>query len=431
MSIECSELLSTRLMSSESLKGISKEVFSDIQGLSSIVSLEKFQEIANIHKILIVGSSGAGKTTLINALRDNCSDIEIPKRYTTRSIRKNDDFVENQHIAVESFKEKVESGEIEIHWQRTMDDEGKKDCYGFAKTDNKQLSIYSGNNDILSTIKDKTLLILGVYAPDELREERLEIRSPDIDKKEKDYRLKNLSSSIIPFSHLLIINDKEHESNALKDIVKLVQSIAKWRVPWGEIRNLGNYQTAFISRLFTITVHDVLFSDGKIKSFEFACRSPGVRTLLTDGDSVLMTKEWREESNRWDFRLPGGKMFDTIEEYNQFMSKLPSEKELLEVAQKAAQKEVSEECNIKISLDNFKQVHISKCGGTVEWDLHYFIAKMDEIPTISSNVISEESESIQTYPLSFKKVKQLCLDGSVSEDRTVGFLLKFLEKRYE
>lgn len=419
------------LISSASLKGISKEVFSDIKNLSSIRILEKFKEITNVHGIVVVGSSGAGKTTLVNALRKNFLNIEIPKRYTTRPIRKNDDLTENKHETREEFKEKINSGEIGIHWTRIMNDDGKKEYYGFAKTDQKKLSVYSGNNDILSSIENKTFLILGIYAPDELREERLEIRSPDIDEKERTYRLKDLSSSIISSSHLIIINDKENHTNALKDTVELVKSIIKWRLPWGEIRNLENYRTSFISRLFTITIHDVLFSNGIIKSFEFACRSPGVRTVLTDGESILMTKEWREEFNRWDYRLPGGKMFDTIEEYHQFKSKKPSEDDLDEIARKAAQKEVLEECNIEISSENLKRTYVSKCGGTVEWDLHYLIGQLEKSSIKSSQVVSKEDEIIQSYPLSFKDVKKLCLDGSVSEDRTVGFLLKFLEKSYE
>lgn len=419
------------LTSSELLKGISKDVFSDIKNLPSLVILKKFQELRNIHGIVVVGSSGAGKTTLVNELRKYSLNIEIPRRYTTRPIRKNDDLTENQHETSEEFKEKINNGEIGIHWERVMDEDGRKECYGFAKTDQKKLSIYSGNNDLLSSIENQTFLILGIYAPDKLREERLDTRSPDIDEKEKTHRLKDLSSHIFPSSHLIIKNDKENQTNALEDIVKLVKSIVKWRLPWGEIRNLENYRIAFTSRLFTITTHDVLFSNGVIKSFEFACRSPGVRTLLTDGESILMTKEWREESNCWDFRLPGGKMFDTIEEYYQFKSKKPSEEDFDEIARTAAQKEVLEECGIKISSENLKKIHVSKCGGTVEWDLHYLIGQLEKKSITSNQVVSKEDEIIQSYPLSFKEVKKLCLDGAVSEDRTVGFLLKFLEKSYE
>lgn len=56
------------------------------------------------------------------------------------------------------------------------------------------------------------------------------------------------------------------------------------------------------------------------KLFEFARRSPGTRLIVRSGDKVLLTKEYRTETGNWDYRLPGGKVFDTLEEYNRFLA---------------------------------------------------------------------------------------------------------------
>ena len=51
---------------------------------------------------------------------------------------------------------------------------------------------------------------------------------------------------------------------------------------------------------------------------EFARRSPGVRLLIIKGNQTLLTKEYREEIKSFDYRLPGGKVFDTLVNYNNF-----------------------------------------------------------------------------------------------------------------
>jgi 8-oxo-dGTP pyrophosphatase MutT (NUDIX family) len=50
--------------------------------------------------------------------------------------------------------------------------------------------------------------------------------------------------------------------------------------------------------------------------FEIARRSPGVRLIICDKDKILLSKEFRKELKGYDYRLPGGKVFDTLKEYN-------------------------------------------------------------------------------------------------------------------
>lgn len=50
--------------------------------------------------------------------------------------------------------------------------------------------------------------------------------------------------------------------------------------------------------------------------FEMAKRSPGVRLIICDETKFLITKEFRKELNGFDYRLPGGKVCNTLTEYN-------------------------------------------------------------------------------------------------------------------
>ena len=52
-------------------------------------------------------------------------------------------------------------------------------------------------------------------------------------------------------------------------------------------------------------------------TWEIARRSPGVRMIICDGDKILLTKEFRRELDMIDYRLPGGKVCDTLVEYNE------------------------------------------------------------------------------------------------------------------
>jgi hypothetical protein len=58
--------------------------------------------------------------------------------------------------------------------------------------------------------------------------------------------------------------------------------------------------------------------DGRV--FEKAVRAPGVRLIIANKPSrkLLLTREFRSELNDWDYRLPGGKVFDTLDEYGAF-----------------------------------------------------------------------------------------------------------------
>lgn len=158
--------------------------------------------------------------------------------------------------------------------------------------------------------------------------------------------------------------------------------------------------------------------NGKKKIFEFARRSPGTRLIIPKGDTVLLTKEFRSELNGYDYRLPGGKVYDTLDEYNRALS---FEVDIKEAAKMAAAKEAKEE--VGIDAKELSLFHISICGATVVWDLFYFVVnKFTE-----GEQDLEDGEDITFEFVDREKVKEMCFDGSISEERSALVLLKYLK----
>jgi 8-oxo-dGTP pyrophosphatase MutT (NUDIX family) len=157
--------------------------------------------------------------------------------------------------------------------------------------------------------------------------------------------------------------------------------------------------------------------------FEAAVRAPGVRLLIeTEKDgmkALLMTKEVRREAVGVDFRLPGGKVFDSLSELD---SHRESGRDIVPVAMKAAQKEGKEEAGI--DGGEFASLGVAKAGASVEWDLHYF--------TVRNAVIGEqdleEGEQIQTVVLSAQEIFEKLSNGEVQEGRSAEKLWVWLTK---
>lgn len=215
----------------------------------------------------------------------------------------------------------------------------------------------------------------------------------------------------------------EHQFDSLHVIGSAVKHSA--------IRTLNNkIKTLFMSNeetkrivysgnLFEIVHEDYKFSTG-IKTFESARRGPGTRIIVTSDDKkILLTREYRNELGTYDIRLPGGKVFDTLNEYGVVRK---SNKNILEYAREAAIRELEEETGYKTK--ELKFLDISKCGATIEWDLYFFHCKQYESPTDDFRL--QEGEDITTFWEDIKKAKRLCLTGIISEERSALRILRYL-----
>jgi 8-oxo-dGTP pyrophosphatase MutT (NUDIX family) len=177
-----------------------------------------------------------------------------------------------------------------------------------------------------------------------------------------------------------------------------------------------NQQIVFQGKIIEV-VHEEM--DGR--TIEYGRRSPGTRLIIVTPDKkLLMTREYRRELDAFDTRLAGGKVFDTLIEYNSFLN---SENDIVPQAQNAAAKEAREE--VGIDPKEMKHFHTSKCGATFTWDLFYFVVtnyeKLD-----SQNL--ELGENIEVVEVSFEEAEKMCLDGSMQEERSALVLLRYLNR---
>lgn len=154
------------------------------------------------------------------------------------------------------------------------------------------------------------------------------------------------------------------------------------------------------------------------KTFEYAQRAPGTRTIIDNGKEILLNKEFRREQNTYDYRLPGGKVFDTLEELNNFNG------DILEKAKEGAIREVKEETGVIVK--SLELIKVSKCGATIIWDLYFFVAT-DFVLTDNSQ--REDDEDIEIGWYKYQEIIKMSKDGFINEDRSLGVLLTYLLKK--
>jgi 8-oxo-dGTP pyrophosphatase MutT (NUDIX family) len=157
----------------------------------------------------------------------------------------------------------------------------------------------------------------------------------------------------------------------------------------------------------------------KTKHFEFARRAPGVRAIITDGNKIAFSKEYRYEIKDYDYRLPGGKVFDSLQEF-----KKHSGEEMLGFCEAAVIKECKEEIGFEIKRP--KLFHVSNGGGSIVWDLYYFEINDFKIGTQKL----EDGELVTGIEWKTPdEIKHLIRENKISEDRTLGVLFRYLIAR--
>ncbi len=177
---------------------------------------------------------------------------------------------------------------------------------------------------------------------------------------------------------------------------------------------------------WSVTYHGNLFEIlQNEKGWEKALRAPGVRVILDDqaAGKILLTREFRAELNDYDFRLPGGKVFDSLAEYETFRE---SGVDILESAVTKAVHEVREETGYDIGNPEF--INKSTLGATVDWDLYVFAAT--EFTKRNDGQQLESGEQIETdLWFSYDEVRQKILDGAMQEERIALVLLRYVGQK--
>ncbi len=180
-------------------------------------------------------------------------------------------------------------------------------------------------------------------------------------------------------------------------------------------------EVVYEGRIFEIVHQEVKIGE-KSKTFEFARRAPGTRILLlSEDETIVLTREFRRELGSYDLRLPGGKVVDTLKE---FRSALDAGKDLTELAIQAAKRELREETGYVAK--ELELLGVSKCGATIEWDLYFFLCKKWEPPRTEFVPLEDEDISVAWYSL--EDARKFCLDGTISEERSAVRILRLLPK---
>lgn len=135
----------------------------------------------------------------------------------------------------------------------------------------------------------------------------------------------------------------------------------------------------------------------------------------------MLTKEFRRELQGYDYRLPGGKVFDRLAEFEAFRK---SGADILDAARAKAKAEAAEEAGIAVDAVEFYKK--STLGATVEWDLYVFVADSWR----QSQQALEDGEQIDDVSwYDFANVKKMILNGSMREERIALILLQWLSGR--
>lgn len=185
---------------------------------------------------------------------------------------------------------------------------------------------------------------------------------------------------------------------------------------------VGDEVIAYRGRMIEIVTQQMKVGPREIV-YEKARRSPGTRLLITSpNQNILLTREYRSEARGWDYRLPGGKVFDSLEEYSEAVR---SGVDLFEKSKQAAQKEAREE--VGINAEDISYLYTSRCGTTMEWDLHYFEVKLPTEELGEQKL--EPGENIQAGWYSPTDALRFALSGSLSEDRSAAVLMRYILNR--
>lgn len=185
--------------------------------------------------------------------------------------------------------------------------------------------------------------------------------------------------------------------------------------------NKKDWLKDFVSR-FKGEIIEILYKPSAKKPREVARRAPGVRIIaMTNDKKFIISRERREYlEEEIDFRLPGGKVVDSLKEYHALLGR----NALAEAIVNAAKKELIEETGI--TARSIRQYQVSNSGGTIDWDLYYF--EMKELSF--GEATPEDGEEITVLELTVSEVIDLILSKQMSEDRSRMILLDYLIEHF-
>lgn len=213
------------------------------QNLFSIRPRDRnLRDLKSVQRVIFLGSTCVGKSTLEKTVRAVCfkdslfqDKVSVPTRVATRPPRP-DDKDNTCFCSVDEFKRMIADNVFGLYGVKIME-EGREELYGYFKPREETLPIFFANNQ---TLKNKTsvqpdgvlknALIVLIYAPDSVREERLRQRSPQLFVEYPDevaFRLSTEERAIklVSEAHLIVKNYGQYIHRTAQDTVTLLEGI--------------------------------------------------------------------------------------------------------------------------------------------------------------------------------------------------------------
>ena len=184
----------------------------------------------------------------------------------------------------------------------------------------------------------------------------------------------------------------------------------------------GPEEIVFQGRMVEV-VRQPMKHQGVVQVYESARRTPGIRIIIPDRKTkeVILTREFRAELDDYDVRVPGGKVFNSLKEFNVHTK---SGRDIQPIALDKVKEEALEEVGIVIEEASFFK--LSKNGSIMEWDLLYFVAEKWHEHTDGAQHKEFEQGVISAHRYSYAQAEKLITDGTISEDRSAIVLLRWL-----
>lgn len=182
-----------------------------------------------MRNVYIVGPSCGGKTSLLHFLKDHLgTKANFPIRIVSRPQRPLDDDLENIFLGKDEIRAERAAGRFFVSWNRALG-HNREQYYGFRNADvsDTDVNIFSANNALLlyphTVIPEDALtahdsFFIACVAPEEIRMQRLKIRSPEYDEEEVRVRIykESIESHLKDIQVVIDSSSGEIEENAQK-----------------------------------------------------------------------------------------------------------------------------------------------------------------------------------------------------------------------
>jgi ADP-ribose pyrophosphatase len=155
---------------------------------------------------------------------------------------------------------------------------------------------------------------------------------------------------------------------------------------------VGEYNTVFQGKMFTIKQAEAVYPDGRVKVYEKASRPPSVAVFALDNKNrLLLLREYRSSSKKYVIGLPAGRV------------------ESNEKSIKAARRELMEEAGY--DAKKIKLFYKTEPGQSYEY-IHYVYLATKLVPKkIDSGEYEDTKVMPTTIPQAYKMVQKEQIKG--------------------